>query len=59
MISAPADMMNARLRPLWIPSSMIATFTGPTGTAQMKPVSAPAPMAMAYWSGVIDRPLPA
>ena len=48
MISAPADMMNARLRPLWIPSSMIATFTGPTGTAQMKPVSAPAPMAMAY-----------
>ena len=29
---------------------MIVTFTGPTGTAQMKPVGAPAPIAMAYWS---------
>jgi len=35
-------MISARLRPLWMPSSMMATLIGPTGTAHTKPVSAPA-----------------
>jgi len=40
-------MISARVRPLWMPTSMMATLIGPTGTAHTNPVSAPAPTATA------------